>query len=101
MLPKLLVVLCGLRAAQAVNVYLYPPQISLRPNLALEDASAALSRHLGLEIFEAFRDSSVLDYGEESFVGQGTNNVLLLTLEDVDAKGSLALTGQLMVLIFF
>ncbi|KAJ7354625.1 hypothetical protein DFH08DRAFT_922907 [Mycena albidolilacea] len=86
MLSKFLVVLCGLRAAQAVNVYLYPPQISLRPNLALEDASAALSRHLGLEIFEAFRDSSVLDYGEESFVGQGTNNVLLLTLEDVDAK---------------
>ncbi|KAF7357855.1 hypothetical protein MVEN_00831700 [Mycena venus] len=82
----LAVVLCGLQAVQAVNVYLYPPQISLRPNLAPEDASAALSRHLGLEIFEAFRDASTLDYSEESFVGQGPNNVLLLTLDDVDAK---------------
>ncbi|KAF7376598.1 hypothetical protein MSAN_00076400 [Mycena sanguinolenta] len=80
------VVLCGLQAAQAVNVYLYPPQTFLSPNLAVEDASAALSRHLGLEIFEAFRDSSALDYSEESFVGQGSNNVLLLTVEDVDAE---------------
>ncbi|KAJ7267669.1 hypothetical protein B0H12DRAFT_119681 [Mycena haematopus] len=86
MWSTLAVVLCGLQAAQAVNVYLYPPQVFLRPNLALEDASAALSRHLGLEIFEAFRDSSALDYSEESFVGQGTNNVLLLTVEDIDAE---------------
>ncbi|KAJ6498776.1 hypothetical protein C8R45DRAFT_979853 [Mycena sanguinolenta] len=80
------VVLCGLQAAQAVNVYLYPPQAFPSPNLVVEDASAALSRHLGLEIFESFRDSSVLDYSEESFVGQGGNNVLLLTVEDVDAE---------------
>ncbi|KAJ6507276.1 hypothetical protein C8R47DRAFT_1315538 [Mycena vitilis] len=80
------VVLCGLQAAQAVNVYLYPPQLSLRPNLAPEDASAALSRHLGLEIFEAFRDSSSLDYSEESFVGQGSQNALLLSLDYTDAK---------------
>ncbi|KAJ7760981.1 hypothetical protein B0H16DRAFT_1415034 [Mycena metata] len=86
MWTKLAVVLCGLQAAQAVTVYLSPPQTSLRSNLAPEDASAALSRHLGLEIFEAFRDTSFLDYSEESFVGQGPNNVLLLTLEAADAK---------------
>ncbi|KAJ7782388.1 hypothetical protein DFH07DRAFT_790500 [Mycena maculata] len=80
------VVLCGLQAAQAVNVYLYPPQTSLRTNIAPEDASAALSRHLGLEMFEVLRDSSALDYSEEMFVGQGPSNVLLLTLDDTDAK---------------
>ncbi|KAJ7502379.1 hypothetical protein B0H11DRAFT_1712528 [Mycena galericulata] len=60
--------------------------MSLRPTLAPEDASAALSRHLGLEIFETLRDSSTLDYGEETFVGQGPSNVLLLTLDDADVK---------------
>ncbi|KAJ6538879.1 hypothetical protein DFH09DRAFT_72858 [Mycena vulgaris] len=79
-------VLCGLQAVQAINVYLYPPQTFLRPNLAPEDANAALSRHLGLEIFEALRDSSILDYSEESFVGQGSNSALVLTLDDTDAK---------------
>ncbi|KAJ7665716.1 hypothetical protein B0H17DRAFT_1019207 [Mycena rosella] len=78
------VVLCGLQAAQAVNVYLYPPQMSLPSSFAPEDASAALSRHLGLEIFETLRDGS---YSEESFVAQGPNNALLLTLDEADAKG--------------
>ncbi|KAF8200000.1 hypothetical protein K438DRAFT_1717444 [Mycena galopus ATCC 62051] len=80
------VVLCGLQAARAINVYLYPPQLSIRQHLGLEEASAALSRHLGLEMFEAFRDSSILDYSEESFVGKGADDVLLLTMDDVDAK---------------
>lgn len=93
MWTKLAVVLCGLQAARAVNVYLYPPQTSLRSNLAPEDASAALSRHLGLEIFETLRDSSTLDYSEETFVGQGPSNALLLTLDDVDAKGPSAVVG--------
>ncbi|KAJ7162115.1 hypothetical protein C8R46DRAFT_1177546 [Mycena filopes] len=86
MWTQLAVVLCGLQAVQAVNVYLYPPQTNLRSNLGPQDASAALSRHLGLEIFEAFRDTSFLDYSEESFVGQGPNNVLLLTVDAADAK---------------
>jgi len=77
------VVLCGLQATQAVNVYLYPPQTFLRSTLAPEDASAALSRHLGLEIFEPLHDNS---YNEESFVGQGPNSALLLTLDDADAQ---------------
>ncbi|KAJ7467130.1 hypothetical protein FB451DRAFT_1137775 [Mycena latifolia] len=80
------VVLCGLQAAQAVNVYLYPTQTLPQTFLRSEDASAALSRHLGLEIFETLRDSSVLDYSEESFVAQGPNNALLLTLDEADAK---------------
>ncbi|KAJ6594483.1 hypothetical protein B0H19DRAFT_1095723 [Mycena capillaripes] len=86
MWTPLAVVLCGLQTAQAVNVYLYPPHVSFRSNLGPEDANAALSRHLGLEIFEAFRDTSSLDFNEESFVGQGPKNVLLLTLDDVDAQ---------------
>ncbi|KAK7006007.1 hypothetical protein R3P38DRAFT_3040861 [Favolaschia claudopus] len=83
MWSTLAVVLGGLHAAQAVNVYLYPPQPSLHSNLGVEDANAALSRHLGLEIFEPFLDGSAV---EESFVGQGSDNVLLLSLEDVDAE---------------
>ncbi|KAJ7075831.1 hypothetical protein C8R43DRAFT_1054067 [Mycena crocata] len=89
------VVLYGLQAAQAVNVYLYPPQTFLRSKLSPEDASAALSRHLGLEIFEALRDSSSLDYAEESFVGQGPNDVLLLTLDETDAKVSVRIPSSI------
>ncbi|KAJ7091989.1 hypothetical protein B0H15DRAFT_834939 [Mycena belliarum] len=86
MWTTLAVVLCGAHAAQAVNVYLYPPQTSLRTNFGPEDASAALSRHLGLEIFETLRDSSALDYSDEYFVAQGPINALLLTLDEADAK---------------
>ncbi|CAK5265404.1 unnamed protein product [Mycena citricolor] len=86
MWSTLAVVLCGLQAAQAVNVYLYPPQTFLRGEVGAEDASAALSRHLGLEIFEPLRDSSVLDYTEEFFVGKGHSNVLLLTMDHEDAR---------------
>lgn len=87
MWTTLAVLLYGLQAAQAVSVYLHPPRNS-RSRLAPEDASAALSRHLGLEVFEALRDSSTLDYSAESFVAQGSNNVLLLTIDDADAQGS-------------
>ncbi|KAJ7623534.1 hypothetical protein FB45DRAFT_925936 [Roridomyces roridus] len=82
------VVLCGLHAVQAVNVYLFPQSTKsfLRPNLAPEDASAALSHHLGLELFDTLRDGSALNYAEQPFVGQGPNNALLLTLEEADAK---------------
>ncbi|KAJ7282698.1 hypothetical protein C8J57DRAFT_1296204 [Mycena rebaudengoi] len=86
MWKTLAVVLYGLQATQAVNVYLHPPQTFLRSTLAPEDATAALSRHLGLEIFETLRDGSSVDYSEESFVGQGANNVLLLALDEADAK---------------
>ncbi|KAJ7139058.1 hypothetical protein C8R44DRAFT_605015 [Mycena epipterygia] len=85
MWTTLAVLLYGLQAAQAVSVYLHPPRTS-RSRLAQEDASAALSRHLGLEVFEALRDSSTLDYSAESFVAQGSKNVLLLTIDDADAQ---------------
>jgi hypothetical protein len=91
MWTTLAVVLCSLQATQAVNVYLYPPQTFLRSTLAPEDASAALSRHLGLEIFETLQDNS---YNEESFVGQGPNSALLLSLDDADAQGLSANTEQ-------
>ncbi|KAJ6629442.1 hypothetical protein B0H10DRAFT_1987145 [Mycena sp. CBHHK59/15] len=80
------VVLCGLQAAQAANVYLFPPQTFLHSSLSPEDANAVLSRHLGVEIFEALRDGSTLDYKEEFFVGKGPNNVLLFGLDEADAR---------------
>ncbi|KAJ7212957.1 hypothetical protein GGX14DRAFT_445794 [Mycena pura] len=95
MWSTLAVVLYGLLAAQAVDVYLSSPQI-FPQTLTPEDASAVLSRQLGLEMFEAMplRDSSALDYIEDSFVGQGPSNVLLLSLDDADVK-AIRLPGSL------
>jgi len=81
--------LSGLQLSQAINVYLYPPQPFLRSTLSPDDASSALSRHLGLESFEPLRDASTATYSEENFVGQGSSNALLLTLEELDAKAVL------------
>ncbi|KAJ3503683.1 hypothetical protein NLJ89_g8323 [Agrocybe chaxingu] len=77
------------QAAQAVNVYLSPVPYALHSSLSPEDASAALSRHLGLEVFEPLRDASNLGQDEDLFVGKGPKNVLLLTVEEVDAKAVL------------
>jgi hypothetical protein len=55
--------------------------------LSPEDATTALSRHLGLEEFESLRDASDLTHTQENFVGQGAKNVLLVTVEESDANG--------------
>jgi len=53
--------------------------------LSPADASAALSRHLGLEHYEALLDTSNLGY-EEWFVGQGSKNALLIIVEESDVQ---------------
>ncbi|TFK70623.1 hypothetical protein BDN72DRAFT_870234 [Pluteus cervinus] len=79
-------VLSAVRLSQAVNVYLTPQQTFFEGELAPDQATSALSRHLGLERFEPLVDISNANY-EEPFVGKGVDNILLLTLdeEDVDA----------------
>ncbi|PPQ87474.1 hypothetical protein CVT25_008210 [Psilocybe cyanescens] len=76
-----------LKLTQAVDVYLSPSPSFLHPTLSPEDASAALSRHLGLEAFEPLWDNSELSYSEEFFVGQGSKNALVVTVEENDASG--------------
>ncbi|KAF8647074.1 hypothetical protein AX16_006909 [Volvariella volvacea WC 439] len=70
----------------AVQVYLSPRNPSLWGELNPEDATVALSQHLGLESFQRLTDLSGANY-EEAFVGQGADKVLLLSVdeEDVDA----------------
>ncbi|KAF9527343.1 hypothetical protein CPB83DRAFT_856393 [Crepidotus variabilis] len=80
----------ALGTANAVYVYLSPPQDFLRSTLSPEDASAAVSRHLGLEAFEAMRDMSNTLYEEDNtFVGQGGRHGLILTLEEDDVTAIL------------
>lgn len=74
--------------SQAVDVYLSPSSNLFSSSLSPADASAALSRHLGLEQFESLLDASNLGH-EERFVGQGSKNALFITLEESDVQGSL------------
>lgn len=53
-----------------------------------EDASAALSRHLGVEVFEPLRDASDLAHSDDYFVGQGGKNALVLTMDESDVDGA-------------
>lgn len=72
----LLVLLSALQHACAINVYLSP---QLPGN--------SLSRHLGVDLYEPLRDVSYLPSNEQLFVGTGSRNVLLLTLDEADATG--------------
>ena len=74
--------------SQAVNIYLSPSSNFVSSSLSPADASAALSRHLGLERFEPLLDASNLGH-EEWFVGQGPKNALLIALEESDLQGPL------------
>lgn len=71
---------------QAVNVYLSPPQPYLASAVSPEYASAALSRHLGLEVFEPFRDVSLLTFDDTHFIGQGEKNAVVVTVEETYAR---------------
>lgn len=75
--------------SQAINVYLSPSASYQRTILSPDDASAALSRHLGMEMFETLRDTSGNSYQEETFVGQGETSALILILNQADAQGLL------------
>ena len=88
MLAKLsLSLLLSASLSQAVDIYLSPAS-NFIPLSSPADASAALSRHLGLERFEPLRDASNLGH-EEWFVGQGSKNALLIALEESDLQGPL------------
>ncbi|KAK7043213.1 hypothetical protein VNI00_008567 [Paramarasmius palmivorus] len=75
-----------LHIAEAVNVYLSPEPAKLSSQLSPEDASAALSHHLGLEMFEAVPEAMKGVYEQVSFVAQGQRHALLVTIDDADAK---------------
>lgn len=84
--------LSSIQPSQALNVYLYPQSSSLRPSLSPADATSELSRHLCLEYFEPLPDTSLEQYVDESFVGRGQSNALLLTMEAEDAEGGRSVT---------
>jgi hypothetical protein len=71
---------------QAVNVYFSPTQTHLRPAPSPEYASAALSRHLGLEVFEPFHDASLLAFDDTHFLGQGEKNAMVVTVDESLAR---------------
>ncbi|KAG6911165.1 hypothetical protein DXG01_003905 [Tephrocybe rancida] len=89
LLSAFAVLLSTLQLSRAIDVYLTPNPPSLPSSLSPTLASAALSRHLGLEVFEPLRDTSNPHYNEEAFVGKGPQNALLLTLDEVDAEAVL------------
>ena len=94
---QVILLLVGL--SRAVRVYLSPPSL-LPSSLNTEQASFAISRHLGLEAFEPIDllGESLTDvFNEHQFVGRGSSNAVLLTLDDVVAKGEC--TMHLFVLV--
>jgi hypothetical protein len=93
MLPRIAIPLLlslGLQLTHAVHVYLSPASDFYRSNLSPEDASATLSRHLGLDAFEPLWEASDVSHNEELFVGQGAKNALLVTVEEEDAQGNVS-----------
>jgi len=92
--------------AQAVQVYLSPP-VPLSQRLSPKYAGFALSRHLGLDLFETAGDVPNLfdNVNDQTFVAQGSSNALLLSMNEVDAsdilppnlKPSFALDSRLSV----
>jgi hypothetical protein len=83
---SLCLILATIVNAQGVNVYLSPPRTHLKSAMSPEYASAALSRHLGLEVFEPFHDTSLLAFDDTHFVGQGERNSMVVTVEESYAR---------------
>ncbi|KIY44542.1 hypothetical protein FISHEDRAFT_67446 [Fistulina hepatica ATCC 64428] len=80
---SLAAVFLSARFCRAIDVYLYPHSSPVRHSiLSVDDASAALASHLGLEAFEPVHEDM---YVEQTFVGHGWSDALLLSLEDEDA----------------
>ncbi|KAJ4490900.1 hypothetical protein J3R30DRAFT_3653999 [Lentinula aciculospora] len=71
----------------AVDVFLSPAPSLLRTTLSPDDASSALSQHLGLELFEVLQDQLRPVYdGPADFVAAGQKNALVVAMEQSDAK---------------
>lgn len=92
MMLRLVALLSALQLSLAVNVFLNPaPFSSFNTRLSTEDASLALSHHLGLELFEVLQDSSrlIYDNGPVEFVAMGQKNAMVVIMDHSDAKGKL------------
>lgn len=85
-LSACLLLACIVQASEAFHVYFSPPRTYPSSILSPVDASVALSRHLGLEVFEPLKDTSELSHDEEHFVGQGGRNAVLVILDESHAK---------------
>jgi hypothetical protein len=86
--------------SRAVDVYLSPPSV-LPPSLNPDKASFAISRHLGLEAFEPIdlQGESFTDvFNEHQFVGRGSSNAVLLTMDEAVAKGECQMVPVVLVL---
>lgn len=92
----LCLILATVRNIQAINVYFSPPQPHLASAVSPEYASAALSRHLGLEVFEPFHDLSLLAFDDTHFIGQGEKNAVIVTMEETYARSK---SSPIMVLL--
>ena len=97
MLAHLSLCLVLAAVAQAVNVYLSPPRTHLNSVMSPEYASAALSRHLGLEVFEQFHEISHLAFDDTHFIGQGEKNAIVVTAEESYARSKSFLVTDLSV----
>jgi hypothetical protein len=83
---SLCLILTTILNTQAVNVYLSPPRTHSTSVVSPEYASAALSRHLGLEVFEPFHDAPHLGFDDTRFIGQGERNAMVVTVEETYAR---------------
>ncbi|THU86553.1 hypothetical protein K435DRAFT_763253 [Dendrothele bispora CBS 962.96] len=86
------VLLSTLQLSLAINVYLNPQPENLRRNFGVHEASAVISHHVGLEMFESVPEAMRMTYEQTNFVAQGQKNALVVTLEDFDAKHVLPAT---------
>ncbi|TFK25213.1 hypothetical protein FA15DRAFT_680334 [Coprinopsis marcescibilis] len=92
MLPSLLFGLLlstSVQISQAVNVYLHPARPFASGLDTLDAASAAVSRHLGLEKFERLGALPNTLVVAEDFVGTGLNDGILLTINEDDVRAVL------------
>lgn len=99
-LLRLSLLLSTLQLSLAVNVFLNPtPSSSFSSTLSPEDASLALSHHLGLELFEVLQESGpVYVNSPVNFVAVGQNNALVVVMDQFDAKGKISLSRFLLCL---
>ena len=86
------IAVCALLAGitRAVDVYLHPASTAVS-SLSASQASAALSRHLGLEYQETLGDDFEMNEGlgrPEAFVGRGPGSALLIGVNEEDAAGA-------------
>lgn len=83
---SLCLILATVLNIQAVNVYFSPPHAHLESTVSPDYASAVLSRHLGLEVFEPFHDLAHLGFDDNHFIGQGERNAMVVTMEESYAR---------------